>query len=98
MADRITLIGDDGIREPDASFVSRLQAFDKDLMVSWCGRKNHWMIEQCVEHLSGKREHTHVCRRIWVLNARTPEGDMLPLCDKVLEMVKEKAAYSEQFG
>lgn len=98
MADLIQLIGDDGVRNPDASFVSRLHNFDPNLTVGWNTRKNRWMIETCVEHLSGKKEHSHLCRRDWVLTAETPDGDMLPLCDKVLEMVKEKAAYCEQFG
>jgi hypothetical protein len=97
MSDRIILLNDDGVRTPDASFVSRLRAFDRDLCVSWSPMKRRWVIEQCIEHKGGEM-HTNLCRKIYVWLCQDPEGDMVPLGDYVMNHLGEMRANSEKWG
>lgn len=98
MSDRILCIGDDGVRTPDASFIARLKAFDKDLCVAWNTRKNRWAIEQCTEHHPVNGEHSHLCKRVLAWLCQDEDGDMVPLGDFVMAKLAEMRTFSEQFG
>lgn len=74
---------------PDG-FRERLRALDPDLCVAWNYVKKRFVIEQCVKHLSGTAEHTHVCDRLYVLMVQDEDGCMMPLGEKVIEMVKAR--------
>lgn len=106
----IIVCGEDTPSRPTI-FEERLQAFDKDLLVIWHRpptqprhKPGRWKIEQCIEHLSGLTkengmpEHTHVCRRIYVMMVQDDEGTALPLGEHVIEKLRAMRAYSESFG
>lgn len=80
-------------------FRERLRQYDSSLLVSWNRFRRRFVIEQCVEHYpDGKGEHTHVCRRIYVLLAQDPEGCMMPLGERVLEMIRERDVAKVGYG
>src|SRR6266404_5611701 len=97
MADRIKIIGDNGIRTPDPAFVARLRDFDKDLIVFWNKLKKRWVVEQCFRHAGGS-EHSHLCQRKYVWLVQDADGDMMPLCDKVFDELRLQRHNSETFG
>jgi hypothetical protein len=97
--DRIELISSNDLHDAaPESFVQRLLSFDKDLYVTWNKNKNRWVIEQCIEHHSGRREHDHTCKRIYVWLVQDSEGDMMPLCDRVFDKLGEMRKFTDQFG
>lgn len=100
----IIVFGDQTPSRP-TDFEAKLQAFDKDLLIVWHKpptEKRHkpgrWKIEQCIQHLSGLTEHTHVCRRIYVMMVQDDDGSALPLGEHVFEKLRAMRAYSESFG
>ncbi|HLW79113.1 MAG TPA: hypothetical protein VKU44_05880 [Terriglobia bacterium] len=105
----IQVLGDPTPSFPE-DFNRRLQQFDKDLVVAWHHpptwprtRAGVWKIEQCVEHHGGFRsngypEHTHACRRIYVLMIQDEEGRPLPLGEHVFEKLGAMRAHVESYG
>lgn len=53
--------------------------------------KWRWCIYQCTRHQSATGEHTEACLRAgtYVLLVQSPEGDWMPLNDRVLERLRE---------
>lgn len=97
--DRILLVGEGGCPNPDEGFIQRLLSFDKDLTVGWNKLKNRWVIEQCIEHHGGYgSRHSYLCRRAYVWLVQDEDGDMMPLCERVMSKLREMRAYSESFG
>jgi len=72
------------------AFRERLRQLDPDLCVAWNYVKKRFVIEQCVKHLSGTAEHSHVCDRNYVLMVQDEDGCMMSLGEKVIEMVKAR--------
>jgi len=105
----IQVMGDATPNFPE-DFNCRLQQFDKDLLVSWHHpptwprtRPGVWKIEQCVEHhggfrLNGYPEHTHTCRRIYVLMVQDEDGRPVPLGEHVFEKLRAMRANVESYG
>lgn len=96
---RIVLPGQshEGPAIPD-SFRESLRQYDPNLMVAWNAIKKRFVIEQCVEHLAEGTAHTHICRRNYVAMAQDDEGTMLPLGDKVMEMIKARDVAQAGYG
>jgi len=80
------------------AFRQRLRETDPDLCVAWNSIKKRFVIEQCVKHLSGTVEHSHVCDRLYVLMVQDEDGCMLPLGDKVIEMIKARDVSKLGYG
>lgn len=106
----IMMIGDDVPSHPE-DFERRLQAYDKDLVISW-HRPDHWKkrrrpgvwkIEQCVRHFGqlhadGRPKHTHVCSRVYVMMVQDEQGSPMPLGDHVMEKLRMMRTVSESYG
>lgn len=80
------------------SFRESLRQYDPNLIVAWNTIKKRFVIEQCVEHLAEGTAHTHICRRNYVAIAQDDEGHMLPLGDKVMEMIKARDVLNAGYG
>lgn len=98
---RIVLPGQtapDGPAVPDW-FRERLRQYDSSLLVSWSRLKRRFVIEQCVRHYPDPAgNHTFTCGRVYVLLAQDPEGAMMPLGERVLEMIRERDVEKAGYG
>lgn len=96
---RIVLPGDlsEGPAIPD-SFRNALRQYDPSLIVAWNPMKRRHVIEQCIEHLSPTPGHSHICRRNYVLLVQDADGFMMPLGDRVMDMVKERDVSTAGYG
>ena len=107
MKSSIVVVGDPSPSFPE-DFNRRLQAFDKDLWITWhkspASRKpGCWKIEMCVEHngryrVNAMPEHDHLCRRIYVMMVQDEEGTPMPLGDHVFAKLGEMRANCDSFG
>ncbi len=91
-------------------FQRKLQAFDKDLLLTWHRppdwprhRRGVWKIEMCVRHNGmfrgdGYPEHNHVCDRRYVMMCQDDEGTPKPLGEWVFEQLGKMRANSERYG
>lgn len=90
-------------------FNRRLQAFDRDLWITWHvspvarNRPGCWKIEMCTRHRSafwpdGKPQHSHLCERVYVMMVQDEEDTPLPLGDHVVAKLSEMRSYTESFG
>lgn len=79
-------------------FREKLRQYDPTLCVSWNTFKKRFVIEQCVRHNSDTAEHTHVCLRNYVLLVQDPEGCMLGLGEKVIEMIAQRDVTKAGYG
>jgi len=96
---RVVLVGGDSAApNVPESFRESLRAYDPDLLVSWNPFKRRFVIEQCVRHYAPTSEHTHVCQRLYVCMAQDDDGTMIPLGDRVIEMVKAKDTRRAGYG
>lgn len=83
----IEVIGRPGENEHEVArpvpqwFKDKLRQFDSKLLVMWNKRKERWVIEECMEHLSGQTEHTHLCRRDPFFLLANPDGSAIDLED-----------------
>lgn len=82
---------------PDG-FRERLRQIDPALCIAWNSIKKRFVIEQCVRHFAGGTEHTHVCDRLYVLIVQDDEGCMMPLGEKVFEMIKARDVSRAGYG
>lgn len=82
---------------PD-SFREMLRKYDPDLFVTWNTARKRFVIEQCVRHLSGRPEHTHLCQRNYVVIVQDDEGCMVSLGEKVIQMIAERDNARKGFG
>lgn len=96
----IAIIGDSMPSLP-TEFQRRLTAFDKDLIVVWhkspySKKPGRWKIEQCIQH--NGVEHSHLCRRTYVMMVEDSEHTPLPLGDHVFQKLGEMRQNSESYG
>ncbi len=94
---RIVIVGESTPSEP-VEFKARLRRFDASLTVSWNRLRRRWVIEQCVEHLSPTREHTHICRRVYVWLVQGDAGEMLPLGEHVFAKLAAMDTWRQGYG
>lgn len=80
------------------SFREMLRKYDPDLLISWNTFRKRFVIEQCVQHLSGRPEHTHICRRNYVVIVQDGEGSMVPLGEGVIQMIAERDNQRRGYG
>lgn len=80
------------------SFRESLRQYDPNLIVAWNTIKKRFVIEQCVEHLAEGTAHTHICRRNYVAIAQDDEGVMIPLGDKVIDMIRARDVLNAGYG
>lgn len=97
---RVVLVGNSQGGAPAVSdaFRQMLRGYDPDLLVSWNSLKRRFVIEQCVRHYAATSEHTHVCQRLYVLMAQDEAGVMVPLGEKVMDMIREKDTRKAGYG
>ena len=79
-------------------FREKLRQYDPSLLVSWNTFRKRFVIEQCIQHLAPTAEHTHICRRIYVLLVQDGEGCMMPLGEKVMEMIAARDTQKAGYG
>jgi hypothetical protein len=92
-------------------FQRRLQALDKDLLITWHRppfwpphRRGVWKIEHCIEHhgkgfdLQGTPIHDHTCRRGYVLMCQDAEAVPMPLGEWIFQKLGEMRGNWEAFG
>ena len=107
-ARHVEVIGEQTPSFPD-DFNRRLQAFDRDLWITWHLPPNlrqkpgRWKIEMCSRHHAdswpdGRPRHSHLCQRVYVMVVQDEDGTPLPLGEHVLTRLHEMRAYSETFG
>lgn len=91
-------------------FQRKLQAFDKDLLLSWHRpphwprhKRGVWKVEMCIAHngrfyADGRPQHDHVCNRIYVLMCQDDEGTPKPLGEWIFEQLGKMRQNSEKYG
>lgn len=91
-------------------FQRKLQAFDKDLLLSWHRpphwprhRRGVWKVEMCLQHngqfyADGRPQHDHVCNRSYVLMCQDEEGTPMPLGEWIFEQLGKMRRNSEKYG
>jgi hypothetical protein len=96
---KILLVGD-GPLPISERFRSELKAFDSSLIVLYNEHGMHagkYQIEKCIEHHGGG-DHSHLCRRMYVMTVQGDEGEPLPLGDHVFAKLRMMRQMAEQFG
>lgn len=82
---------------PDG-FREKLRRYDPSLCISWNTFRKRFVIEQCIQHNAAGPEHTHVCNRIYVCIAQDPDGCMMPLGDRVMNMIAARDVQKAGYG
>lgn len=102
----IELVGRQLPSRPE-EFERELQAFDRDLIISWhkppTSKPGRWKIEQCIQHsgkyhTDGRPKHDHLCERIYVMMVQDDEGTPLPLGEHVFQKLGAMRANVESLG
>lgn len=106
----IVVLGEQDPTFPE-DFQRKLQAFDRDLLVTWHRpphwprhRRGVWKIERCLQHhgrgfdLSGRPLHDHTCNRVYILMCQDADGTAMPLGEWIFEKLREMRANWEALG
>jgi hypothetical protein len=87
--DRIIFHSDAAPSIPE-SFVRSLREYDPTLHIQWNKLRKRFVIVKCAKHFSPTPEHNHACQNEYVCLAQTDEGEMLPLGDRVMDIIRAR--------
>jgi hypothetical protein len=98
----VLLVGG-GAPSVPAWFERELRQYDAALLIAWNPALKKFVVEKCVEHHAsgrfedGKPEHTHVCRRLYILAIQGDEGEMCSPSGRHIEKLKSMDSWGK-FG